>query len=305
MPTNSNKYLRPADLAALRYLTFSPRRPTEGRYAGRHQSVQRGHSVEFNDYRQYMPGDEPGDIDWKIFGRSDRLYIKIFEHVSDMTVQLLIDGSASMGYAGCEERPRKLPDSKYDHAARLAASIAFLVAKQQDRVGFAVARNGLRHTLEPTGGMHQTNRICESLARVQLGERAELAEALDQLARRWRRRGLLIVLSDLLDPPDAILEKLQLFLTRGSEVIVFHVMHEDELDLPDIDSAVLTDSETNDRLSLNVPDIRKSYAERIQLFVETWRSELTARGIDYNLVSTGDHHAKALEHYLVKRGAKA
>ena len=146
----SHRYLRVEDLRRLRHLFFAARRPVDGRYAGRHASPQRGHAVEFSDYREYAPGDELGDVDWRVYGRSDRLFIKLFEHQTDMTVQLLVDASASMGYAGLDvgspsrltrlRRPARRPGaglgaasraSKYDQACLLAGAIAFLAIKQQ------------------------------------------------------------------------------------------------------------------------------------------------------------------------------
>jgi len=136
----NRKYLRTQDLRRLKNVFFSSRRVVEGQYAGRHASPQRGHSVEFNDYRQYMPGDEVADIDWKVYGRSDKMFIKLFEHQSDMTVNLVVDGSASMAYAGLDGRY-----SKYDHACLMAAAIAFLTTKQQDKVSFALANRLLNN----------------------------------------------------------------------------------------------------------------------------------------------------------------
>ncbi|MBI1370573.1 MAG: DUF58 domain-containing protein [Planctomycetes bacterium] len=297
----THKYLRPADLRRLRYVRFAARRPIEGRYAGRHASPQRGQSVEFNDYRPYMPGDELTAIDWKVYGRSDRLVVKRFEHQTDLSVHLLVDASASMAYRG-DGPTRTL--SKYDQAAHLAAAIAFLLTRQQDKVAFGIARHGLRHYHPPAGALTHVMNILTALEKTQLGERADLPDAIARVTALSPRRGLLVVFSDLLDDRDESLRALSAFTARGGEVIVFHVLHPDELSLPDDNAAIFIDAETDQRLTLNLDDLRDAYQQRMRAFLDAWSAALIGRGIDYNLVSTAaDYHA-ALEQYLFKRAAR-
>lgn len=325
-----SRYLRVQDLAMLRDVLFAPRRPIRGLYAGRHASRQRGHCVEFNDYREYTPGDEVGDIDWKVFGRSDRMYIKLFEHQTDMTVFLLVDASASMGYAGLDpwrraghaqswmgrlaalgqkrDTGRSAPvienPSKYDQACLMAAAIAFLTVRQQDRVGFAQARRGLHTQVPARGGFGQLNRVLRAMETPRPAGQAQLAEAIRSLSRRMPRRSLLIVLSDLMEDRDAIQHALGAFSATGGEAIVFHVLHEEELRLPDLHEAVFVDSESDKRIRLNVDDIRASYESRIRQSVQKWRNTLTARGIDYHLASTATHYHEAIRDYLFTRAAR-
>jgi len=310
-----HKYLRPDDLRRLRYLVFSSRRPMEGLYAGRHASPQRGHSVEFTDYRQYMPGDEPADIDWKVYGRTDKLFLKLFEHQSDMAVHLLVDGSASMAYAGMDE-PRRLrrpgepvhrdgPRSKYDHACRIAAAIAFLVTRQQDKASFGVAQSGLAQFVRPQGSAKGLMSILEAMERVTPRGRATLAEALREHGSRVPRRGLFVLISDLLDEPAPVLKELSTLAARGSEVLVFHVLHADELHLPDLDAAVFTDSESGRRMTLHVDDVRPAYHRRLHAFLQQWSKACRGRGFDYVLTPTDKDYQRAIEHYLVSRSGKA
>ncbi|MBI1373193.1 MAG: DUF58 domain-containing protein [Phycisphaera sp.] len=310
----SHKYLSPADLRRLRHLFFSSRRPVEGLYAGRHASMQRGHSVEFNDYRVYTPGDEVGDIDWKVFGRTDRLFIKLFEHQSDMAVHLVVDGSASMAFSGAEDprapRPRgrqstKLPVSKYDHACRIAAAIAFLTLRQQDKVSFAVAREGTDTFHPPRGALTHLPGILKSMESTKIGGRAQLAETIRRVATRVGRKGLLVVISDLFEDPAPILDALSLFAHRGGDALVFHVMHEQEMKLPDMDEAIFIDSESLEKLPLNVADIRRGYDDRVRHFLDTWRTAFRGRGVDYELVTTDRDYADALQHYLFTRASTA
>jgi uncharacterized protein (DUF58 family) len=322
----TSRYLRIEDLRRLRHVQFTSRRTVEGYFLGRHRSPQRGYSVEFSDYREYTPGDDVSAMDWKVFGRSDRLYIKLFEHESDMTVNLLVDASASMAYAGIDQpadagqdpggswldrvslmrRKRKGPPRilrKYDYACTMAATIAFLTIRQQDRVGFAAARQGLAEYREPAGSTVHLHQLLAAMERVIPTGSASLADALDDLARRTRRRSVLIVFSDLLEGREEVMKKLSVFRARGGDVIVFHVMHPDELQLPSLDNAVFIDSETSRRMTLNVPDIRDAYARTLAEFLDGWSLACSRAGFDYNLVSTAKPFTTSLERYFLARAA--
>ena len=314
-------YLRPAELAPLRHLVFGSRRAVHGHYAGQHASPQRGHSVEFQDYREYTPGDPLQDIDWKAYGRSDKLFIKLFEHQSDMTVRLLVDASGSMAYRGLgsgvqglgsrlrRRRFSQTPDprpqtrSKFDHAASMAAAIGFLVTQQQDKVGLAVARGGLAMSLPPRGTYPHLHRLAGELGGVDPAGPARLAVALQGLARQSRRKGLLVVLSDLEEARDSILSALGRFLHAGHEVIVLQVLHEDELHLPDWGEAVLVDSETGREVRVNLDEIRDDYEAKLHGQLDGWRRTLAARGIDHHVVSTATPYAEALRRYLFTRAS--
>lgn len=313
MPELQHKYLRPQDLRRLRNLIFTARRPVEGLYAGRHPSPQRGRSVEFTDYRPFTPGDEPSAIDWKVYGRSDKLFVKLFEHQTDMTLHLVVDGSASMGYAGVRGRAGRAesrvsdlgPDSKYDHACRLAAAIAFLTTARQDRVSFAVARDGLADFQRPQASPAHVIKILAAMERMKPAGEAHLAGALGELAARVKQRGLVIVFSDLLDDPEPVLKSLSLFTHRGGEAVLFHILHGDELKLPALEEAIFTDSETRGRLSLNIPDIRPAYEKRLRRFLDGWSAACRTRGFDYQLVNTSINYYRSLERYLFGRAGGA
>ncbi|MHC4994766.1 MAG: DUF58 domain-containing protein [Planctomycetota bacterium] len=291
-----HRYLSPGDLARLRGRVFTPRRAVEGLYAGAHDSPQRGQSLEFADYRAYLPGDDLSAIDWKVYARTDRLYVKLFEHQSDMTVDMLIDASASMDYGEPGER-------KFDLACRMAAAIGFLVTEQQDRVSLAVARNGLRHAMAGDRTTAHLHAMLHTMENVRTAGRSRLSEALDQLTARTRRRGVLIVFSDLLEDEAGVLSSLSRYVERGSEVIVFQVLHADELTLPDVSGAVFTDSESGAELSAAVDDLRAAYLKRVREFMDGWSDALRGRGIDYNLASTDRDYADVLGRYLLTRSA--
>jgi uncharacterized protein (DUF58 family) len=290
-------------------MLFTTRRPVAGLYAGRHPSPQRGRSVEFNDYREYSPGDPPGDIDWKVYGRTDRLMVKLFEHQSDLAVSLLVDGSSSMAYRGLHKSgllrgsPADAPPSKYDQACLLAAAIGFLTIKQQDHVSFGVAREGLG-AFHPAHSSHVHLRSVLTAMEQNMppaDTAARLGAALTDFAQRVKRKGLVIVLSDLMEDMDDILRALSIFTHRGNDVIVFHVLHPHELELPSTEETLFVDSETGEELRLDVAAARPLYAERLRNYLDAWTAALRQRGIDYTRVRTDEPFQKALEGYLFRR----
>lgn len=301
-----HRYLRVQDLQNLRHRIFAPRRPIMGPFAGRHTSPQRGHSVEFTDYREYVPGDDVADIDWKAYGRSDRLYIKRFEHQADMSVHLLVDASASMAYAGLRDDAHAGDaaggPSKYDQACFLAAAIAFVTLQQQDRVAFARASGGLQDYAPAQGSLRHLASVLDAMDGPQAG-RACLADAIDAFAQRATHRGLFVVLSDLLEDPVEIGRALAGLTHRGMDVIVFHVLHPDELRLPAAEEAVFLDSETGERVRVDTEEVREAYERLVQERMSAWARLFRSRGMDSQVVTTDVHYGVALEGYLLGRAA--
>ncbi len=307
MPSNQSgfqhRYLRLADLRRLEQMLFAPRRIVEGRFSGHYQTRQRGQSVEFRDYREYLPGDEIPAIDWKVYGRTDKLFIRLFEHQSELTVQLLVDASASMAYAGATPARKRRPESKYDYACRLAASIGFLVMKQHDRFAFGLAQQGLQRYTPSDGTMRHLSGVLKTMEAVRPRHKSGLATAIDELSRTGRRRSLLIVCSDLLDDVDRVAKALSARVHSGGEVVVFQVLHPDELTLPDLEHATFVDSESGARVRLNVSELRSEYTERMQAFLETWSARCRALGIDLIRANTSEPYYRVLERYLIGRAA--
>jgi uncharacterized protein (DUF58 family) len=316
----SQNYLQISDLQRLEHLSFSSRRTVEGQYSGQHATPQRGKSVEFRDYRQYIPGDELSNVDWKVYGRSDKLFIKIFEHQADLTAHLLVDASASMAFRGIRARRSQpvgyakrtrggkdagLPLSKYDCACGLAAGLAFLIVKEKDRVSFAAAREGLHEHLPPSSSVVNLSGILKAMERINPSGEAQLSQAIRELAGKSRKRDLLIVFSDLLGTSGEIMNALSLWLHRGGEVIVFHVMHAEELTLPVVPNGIFIDSETDERIRLNVEDIRPEYDARMKVFLDGWSQTCRGNGIDYVLSSTAEPYHEQLFRFLTRRAASA
>lgn len=311
----NRRHLRVQDLRRLSRVAFSPRRRIEGLYAGRHATPLRGQSIEFRDYRQYIPGDEVGSIDWKVYGRSDRLYIRLFEHQAEMTVHLLVDASASMAYHGLTTRPTtsqrrrrgrvKQPEEhrKFDQACFLAAAVGFVLARQHDRFSFCLAQRGMT-AVHPSGNsMRHLAAILDTMEQTIIDGPSALPAAIHSLAATASRRDLLMIFSDLLDDPPAIQKALSAWQHRGGEVILFQVLHPHELTLPEMDYGVFVDSESNDSVRLNVADIRDNYDCRMREFLEGWQRACSARGIDHNVVPTDVPYHQTLEKYLVHRAS--
>jgi uncharacterized protein (DUF58 family) len=310
----NRKYLRLQDLRRLTQFFFTGRKPIEGRYSGQHATPQIGQSVEFRDYRQYIPGDEIGSIDWKIYGRSDKLFIKIFEHQADLTVNLLVDASASMAYRGVDDSRRRtlLPwstppvvlPSKFDYACSLAAAIGFLIVKQHDRVGLSLAQGGLSQFLAARSAVSHLSAVLDAMEQARPQGEARLSEAIRDLAGRTGRREVLIVFSDLLEDRDTILRSLSMVHHRGGEAILFHVLHSDELRLPQIENGLFIDSETQGRVRLNVADVRTAYEAKLQDILDGWQRQAKANGINYSLCPTSEPYDRVLERYLTRRAVR-
>jgi uncharacterized protein (DUF58 family) len=294
------RQLKPADHQRLAPFLFHPRGAVEGRFAGRHVSSHSQRSgTEFIDTRPYMPGDQVSDIDWKAYGRTDRLYVRLFERETDMTVGCLVDASASMAYGD-----RSAP-SKFDHACRLAAAVTRMVSAQQDRVTFAMASDGLKTFGGAMTSSQQVLSVSDELDPIEPAGKANLPVAIHQMAGQIGRRAVLVVFSDLLTEIGPTLEAMDGVVGRGGEVIVFQTLHVDERDGPSGGDAILTDPETGQRLSVHLGDVRQDYRRRAQQFIDQWASALRGRGIDHRLTLVGEEPVDVLRDYLVQRAVRA
>lgn len=299
MVSLNRKYLRVPDLQRLAHLLFTGRKLVEGLYSGKHTTRRRGQGVEFHDYREYLPGDDVGRVDWRVYGRTDRLYIRQYEHQSESTVTLLVDSSASMAYRGQVATSA----SKYDYACQLAAAIAFLTLKEHDRAALGFAREGLVDYQPPGGSMTHLASLLRSMELQRRWRTAGLPDALRSLTTVSGRRQILIVLSDFLDEGDGVIREMSAIAQRGAEVLAFQIFHPDELQLPDVESGVFVDSEGSGRLNINVPDIRVAYRKQVETFLQGWRASCQSRGIGQHLFNTGEPYFAALERFLRARTA--
>jgi len=289
--------LDPRELAALGGLEFVARNVVEGVLAGLHRSPHRGFSVEFAEHRMYQPGDDLRYIDWRMYGRSDRFYIKQFEEETNLRAYLLVDASASMAWSSA---PGQLP-SKLWYAKLLAASLALLLLRQGDSVGLVAFDERIRAHITPRGGRRHWQEVLEALVPLEASGRTEAGTALRDIAGRLRRRGLVILFSDLLVDPDSTRLALRFLRHRGHEVLVFHLLDPGERELPAVGDARFVDPETGDEVPVSVADLRAEYRAAVERALEEWRQALEPHGVDYTLIETDQAMARALRAYLRKR----
>jgi uncharacterized protein (DUF58 family) len=288
--------LEPRELAALGGLEFVARQVVEGFIAGLHRSPHRGFSVEFAEHRMYQPGDDLRHIDWRMFGRSDRYYVKQYEAETNLRAFLLLDTSASMQWTSGGGLPAKLW-----YARQLAASIALMLLRQGDAVGLTAFDEVTRLNLPARGGRRHWYELLRALETVRGAGRTDATSALRDIAGRLRRRGLIILLSDLLVDPAETRLALRYLRHRGHEVLVFHLLDPGERELPSLADARFVDPETDEELPVSIADVRREYRDAVSRALLEWRDALAPQGIDYTVVNTNQPMAHALRAYLHKR----
>lgn len=289
--------LEPGDLAALGGIEFVARHVVEGFIAGLHRSPHRGFSVEFAEHRMYQPGDDLRHIDWRVFGRSDRYYIKQFEEETNLRAYMLLDVSASMDWTSAKAR---LPPKLW-YAKQLAASIALLLLRQGDTVGMVAFDDQVRSRLAPRGGRRHWYELTRNLASASGGGRTDADPALRDVAVRLRRRGLVILFSDLLVDPEPTRTALRFLRHMGHEVLVFHLLDPGERELPGVGDARFVDPETQEEVPVSVADLRIEYRRAVDDAIREWRDFLVPLAVDYVVVGTDQPMALALRAYLHKR----
>lgn len=278
MATGTRKaFFTPEFLAQLERLTLASRRTFRGRVKGERRSPRKGQSVEFSDYRPYGVGDDLRYVDWNIFGRLDRLHVKLFVDEEDLCLHLLVDASRSMGFG---------TPSKLDYAVRLAGALAFVGLVNLERVGLGVVRDRLAEGWPPTRGRGQFPALVEFLAGVAPGGSTGLNEGLANYARRAREPGLAVLISDLLDP-DGWDVGVRALLERRFELHVIHVLAADEVNPALHGDLRLTDSETGETREITVDgEALREYRQRLHEFLERAESFCHAREIGYRRVTT-------------------
>jgi uncharacterized protein (DUF58 family) len=284
----------PAVIARLGTLELKARTIVEGFLSGLHRSPFKGFSVEFAEYRQYMPGDDLSTIDWKVYARSDRHYVKKFEEETNLDCHILIDVSGSMAYG-------THGISKFDYAACIAASIAYLMTRQRDAVGLTAFDHKLVERLPVSARPGHLRSLFVTLDRLRTGASSDLSKPLHQLAAALTKRGLVVLVSDLLDDPEAVIRGLKHFQYRGTDVIVFQVLDPDELEFPFERATRFEDLETGEELMAVPGLVREHYLRQIGGLIDHYRRELGAVGIDYQLLKTTDPLELALLSYLSTR----
>ena len=289
------RFLDPAVLARLGTLELKARTVVEGFLSGLHRSPFKGFSVEFAEYRQYMHGDDLSSIDWKVYARTDRYYVKKFEEETNLDCYLLLDVSASMGYGSQGV-------TKLEYASMLAGSLAFLMQRQRDAVGLTTFDDAIVRMLPPSARPSHLRSLLVTLDTLTLGKRTDVARPLHQLADGIAKRGLVVLISDLLDDPEHVVEGLRHFRFRGTDVVVFHLMDPAELTFPFTAASRFRDLEGGEEVMAVPSVVREQYLVEVNATIERYKRELGAAGIDYRLLDTAQPLEFALMSYLSTRG---
>ena len=294
-PQTGYRYLEPEALARVKNLQMVARGVVEGAITGLHASPYKGFSVEFAEHREYTPGDDPRHLDYKMMARTDRLYIKQYEEETNMRVQILLDTSGSMAYS------HESKISKYDYAAHLTAILSYLMTRQQDSVGLTTFDTEIQLEMPARSSPRHFNEMMRQLEAIKPGQQTNVAATLHKLANRFKKRCLIVLISDLYDEPDDVLRALHHFRHRKHEVIVFHVFDKAEIDFPFRDVTSFYDLETNERLQIDPVYVRDVYVEQVEAFIETYRRACAETNIDYVMTDTSVPYDFMLSRYIAKR----
>lgn len=291
--------LTPAELERFKNLLVFARSTVEGYFVGKHKSPYRGSSVEFTDYKEYVPGDEVNRIDWRAYGRSRRLFVRQYEAETDMVIYLLVDVSASMSYAGTGRQ------SKYILAAKIAAALAYLMIHQGDKAALVLFAATLNRFLPPGGTRRHIHNLVTELERVEPASTTGIAQALQECNTLFKKRGRIVVLSDFWDDTNTCFDALSQFLHRKFDVLLLHVVHPDELSLPAVQAARFEDMETHEQVEVEPEEIRLAYRDTVRQRIEAIAQEANNRRISHALVNTERPYLDAIEAYMGFRGKNA
>lgn len=306
-PVAFTDLLPPEIIQVLTRLEFLARSAKEGNVSGRHTSPHKGFSVEFAEHRQYVPGDDLRDLDWRVYGKSDRYYIKQFIDETNLRATLLVDVSGSMSYRGeaAASVAGSGPLSKFEYGQHLAAALAYLLVRQQDAVGLVTYAEGVLDYLRPAAKPSQVRLILESLARTEPGAETRCAETFHEIAERIPSRGLVIIVSDLFDDAEAIKQALHHFRFKNHELVVFHLMAEEEITFPfeKFDRFQCLEV-AGRRLQIDPSTIRASYLERVRAHLKALELACGQLQADYVPVNTKTPVGDALFAYFSQRRGK-
>jgi uncharacterized protein (DUF58 family) len=290
-------YLNPEVAAALGSFELVAKFVVEGFITGLHKSPYHGFSVEFAEHRPYMPGDAIRNIDWKLFARTDRHFVKQFEEETNLKAYIILDRSASMNYTG---DPKRI--TKYKYASILAASLAYLLNRQQDAVGLGLYDEEVRLFMPARLKSSYLREILKAIQTTQPSEKTKTASALRSLLERIKRRGLVIVISDLLGNADEIISSLKLLRHAGHEVIVFQVLDPIERNFAlDTGDVTIIDMETGETMKTQPVQLQREYQRAMERHCTKLHDELTREHIDYVLIDTSVSFDVPLREYLYKR----
>ena len=292
------KYLRPEVIRQISRLDLRAQFIVKGFLQGLHASPFQGFSVEFSEHRKYTPGDDPADIDWLVYAKTDKYYIKKFEAETNITGYLVMDLSRSMGYTYRQEL------TKFEYGICLAAALCYLMVHQQDPVGLITFDEQIRQSLPARSKRSQIGHVLSLLAKLQPIGKTDIAKSLHQIAAMLKHRSLVMIFSDLFAEPEGVLQSLRRLRHGGHDVILFHILDEAEVRFPFEGMVEFEEPETADKIQVDANDFRADYQSEVRKFCDDYRRHCFQSGIDYVGLDTSMQFDKALTEYLVSRRAR-
>ena len=292
------QYLNPAVANQIKRLDLRAKFVVKGFLQGLHASPFHGFSVEFSEHRKYTPGDDPDDIDWGVYAKTDKYYVKKFEAETNITGLLVVDSSASMGYTYRQEL------TKFDYTICLAAALAYLMISQQDPVGLVTFKESIKTSIAPRSKRTQIGNILSLLSKLEPEGKTDLAGSLTQVAAMLKIRTLVMVFSDLLEDEDRIMDALYRLKHGGHDVILFHVLDEAEVNFPFQGLCELEDPESLERVKVDATSFRKDYKQQVDEFRDKLQQACQRSSIDYVPLDTSMPFDKALLEYLMARRSR-
>jgi uncharacterized protein (DUF58 family) len=292
------RFLDPAVIARLGTMELKARTVVEGFLSGLHRSPYKGFSVEFAEYRQYLPGDDLTTLDWKVYARTDRHYVKKFEEETNLECHLMLDVSASMAYRGAA------PMSKLEYGSVLAASLAFLMNRQRDGTGLIAFDDKIQFRMPAGARPGHLHALLLALERLEPGTKSNVGRPLHQLAEALVKRSLVVLVSDLLDDPEPVIRGLKHLKFRGTDVVVFQVLDPNELTFPFRGASRFRDLESAEEVTADPSSIRTSYLRELAGRTLKYHRELRGSGIDYVQLDTSQPLDFALLAYLSARSRR-
>ena len=298
MPAVQHRFLSLAAMEALRQVRLRPRGAAEGTFAGPHASHYRGTAVEFADYREYTPGDDIRLVDWKVYARTDRHYVRLYDAERNLLTYLVLDKSGSMDYSGAVRRTA----AKLEHAGRLAAALSYLVIREGDEVGLSLADASVGDHLPPGGSWTHLNRLLDLLGTAVASGRTDLGASLEEVFGRSKRRGVLVILSDFLEVDARFWKAVDLFRRSRFDLMLFQVVHPEELDLPAVMAARFVETEGGSaQFNAEPESLRKLYRQRMEAHLAEVKANCQARGCDWYLARTSDDPYTFLRNIFLAR----
>ncbi len=304
--TDYRKYLDPRTLAKIQALDIRARLIVEGFITGMHRSPYKGFSVEFAQHRQYVQGDDIRYIDWKVFGRTDRHYIKQYEEETNLQVMLLVDASESMTYAGKQTQGWRSGEDwrKFDHAVSIAASLSYVALHQQDSAGLAIFDQKIRQFVKPSNNPRQWRTIIDELSTVPKNHKTRTGAILDEIAEQLHHRSLIVLISDLFDDPKNIIKGIQHLRYRRHDLIVLQVLDDDEMNFPFDNTTMFKGLEEMGEVIVEPRALREAYLEEFNKHTALIKDECHRHHVDFVQVNTSLPLDVTLPGFLATRAAR-